>query len=272
MNAPDAPRRFAAQGSSVPRLAASTTESESRLSRRHFLKTILWGAGLAIFGVLPSACTTEWSLLPPRRVPWVMKPLSSAKTEETVHPDGRVRLYIEHDLLRDVTPPMLVWWWRNISGDMELDGRSYPRYLVWHPIDHIYFEVVKRLPDGSVGAGALLHIVEALGADMKNLIDARLHLQQLDEAGAAVEVRALAQTVLEIRGQFRPQSAGTRLISTMTIGSPSWLGKMGLNPWLVNRFFPAERRKAWLKHSVEEIGNLQFFLPGLYQRHAHAFE
>jgi len=82
-------------------------------------------------------------------------------------------------------------------------------------------------------------------------------------------VRALAQTVLELRGEFLPQSAGTRLTSTMTIGSPSWLGEIGLNPWLVNRFFPAERRKAWLKHSVEEIGNLQFFLPDLYRRHAH---
>src|SRR5262245_16731016 len=130
MNTPDAPTRFAARGSSAPRLAASTTESRSQPPRRRFLRTILWSAGLATFGVLPSACTAKWSLLPPRRVPWVMKPLSSAKTEETVHPDGRVRLYIEHELLRDVTPPMLVWWWRNISGDMELDGRTYPRYLV----------------------------------------------------------------------------------------------------------------------------------------------
>lgn len=199
-----------------------------------------------------------------------MKPLSSAKTEETALPDGRVRLHIEHDLLRGVTPPMLVWWWRNISGEMELDGRNYPRYLVWHPIDHIYFEVVKRLPDGSVGPGAVFHLVEALGADMKNLIDAKLHLQKLDETGAAVEVHALAQTVLEIRGQFLPRKAGTQPVSMMTIGSASWLGELGLNPWLVERFFPAERRKAWLKHSVEEIGNLQFFLPDLYRHHARA--
>jgi hypothetical protein len=37
---------------------------------------------------------------------------------------------------------------------------------------------------------------------------------------------------------------------------------------LIEWFFPAERRRAWLKHSVEEIGNLQFFLPALYSRHA----
>jgi hypothetical protein len=148
---------------------------------------------------------------------------------------------------------------------MELDGRTYPRYLVWHPIDHIHFEVVRRLPDGTVGSRGVFHIVEALGADMTNLVDARLHLERLDERGAAVEVRALAQTVLEIRGQFLRHSAGTRVISTMTIGSSSWLGDMGLNPWLVDRLFPAERRQAWLKHNVEEIGHLQFFLPDLLE-------
>jgi hypothetical protein len=234
--------------------------------RRQFL-ALLWAAGLSVFGVLPSGCASRWSLLPPRPVPWVMKPLSSAKTEESVLPDGRVSLHIEHDPLSDVTPSMLVWWWRNIGAEMELGGRRYPRYLIWHPIDHIHFEVLKRLPDGSVGPGAVFHIVEALGADMKNLIDARLHLRKLDGEGASIEVHALGQTVVQIRGQFLPRETGTQVISTMTIGSSGWLGDLGLNPWLIGRFFPPERRKAWLKHSVEEIGNLQFFLPGLYRRH-----
>jgi hypothetical protein len=197
-----------------------------------------------------------------------MKPLSSAKTEETALADGRVRLRIEHDVLRGVTPAMLVWWWRNIDGTMELGRQTQPRYLVWHPVDHIHFELAERLPDGSVGPGAVFHIVEALGADMDNLIDARLHLRELGDAGAMVEVRALAQTVLQIRGRFLPQPDGTRVISTMTIGSTGWLAGLGLNPPLVERFFPPARRKAWLKHSVEEIGNLEFFLPELSRRSA----
>ena len=242
--------------------------TDDELTRRHFLKKLCWTAGLAAFGVLPSGCTAQWTLLPPRPISWVMKPLSSAKTEEAIHPDGRVRLHIEHDLLRAVTPRMLVWWWRNIGGDMELKGRAYPRYLVWHPIDHIHFEVVKRLRDGSVGPGAVFHIVEALGADLKHLIDVRLHLQELDETGAVVEVHALGLTVMQIRGQFQPREVGTQLISTMTIGSSGRLGELGLNHWLIERFFPPERRKLWLKHAVEEIGNLQFFLPELYGRHA----
>jgi hypothetical protein len=199
-----------------------------------------------------------------------MKPLASAKTEETVLADGRVRLTVEHDPLRGVTPPMLVWWWRNIGGDMEVDGRIHPRYLVWHPIDHIHFAVTRHLPDGGVGPGAVFHIVEALGADMKHLIDVKLHLRALAETGAVVEVHTLGRPVMQIRGTFAPRAESTHVVSTMTLGFSGWVGELGLNRWLVDRFFPADRRQAWLKHSVEEIGNLQFFLPELYRRHAGA--
>jgi hypothetical protein len=59
-----------------------------------------------------------------------------------------------------------------------------------------------------------------------------------------------------------------QVISTMTIGSSGWLGALGLNAPLIERFFPPARRKARLRHSVEEIGNLEFFLPALYRRSA----
>src|SRR5712691_1462629 len=139
----------------------TAVDHDRELTRRHLLKGVLVAAGLAAFGVFPAGCAPKWSLLPPRPVTWVMKPLSSARTAEAVLPDGQVQLRIEHELLRGVTPPMLVWWWRNIEGPMELDGRTYPRYLIWHPIDHIHFEIVERLPDGGVGPGAIFHLVEA---------------------------------------------------------------------------------------------------------------
>jgi len=229
---------------------------------------MLWAAGLSTVGILPAACSSEWSLLSPRPVDWTMKPLSSARTEENVFADGHVELRIEHELLRGVTPQMLVWWWRNIEGEMEIKGQKYFRYLIWHPVDHIHFAVVKRLADGSVGVGSTFHLVEALGADMKNLIDVLLQLRRLDETGATVELDMFGRTVMRIHGDFVAESDGTRVISTMTLGGPGWLSRIGLIDW----FFPAERRRAWLKHSVEEIGNLQFFLPALYARHARAGE
>ncbi len=250
-------------------------DGDSEPTRRGVLKRWLWAVGLLVFGVLPVGfwsarfSRSKWSLLPPRPVDWAMKPLSSAKIAEYPLSDGRVVLQIEHDLLRGVTPPMLVWWWRNIEGDMELKGLTYPRYLIWHPIDHIHFEVMDRMPDGSVDVGSTFHLVEALGADMRNLLDVMLRLAQLDETGARVELHVLGRTAMQIQGKFLPQDKGTQLVTTMTLGSQSAFGgRLGLNRLLIDRFFPAERRLAWLKHSVEEIGNLQFFLPTLYNGHA----
>lgn len=208
------------------------------------------------------------ALLPPRPVPWTMKPLSSARTRESTLPDGRIELRIEHDLLRGVTPQMLVWWWRNIEGEMELGGKTYPRYLIWHPVDHIYFKVVERLPDGSVGVGSKFHIVEAFGGDLRHLINVVLHIRRLEETEITVEVPVAGFPVMRIYGQLVPREGDTQLTSTMTLGFSGWLGRLGLNRVLIGRHFPAERRRAWLKHSVEEIGNLQFFLPDLYRRHA----
>src|SRR5262249_43530897 len=187
-------------------------------TRRHFVLQALWGAALVLFGALPAYARREWALLPPRPVGWTMKPLSSAGTEERVLPNGQIVLRIQHELLRGVTPAMLVWWWRNIEGEMELGGERYPRYLIWHPIDHIHFSVLDRHAGEEVGVGSVFHIVEALGADMTNLVDAALHLRRLDEAGAMVEVYALGLTVLRIEGEFSPAPDGTRIVSTMTIG------------------------------------------------------
>jgi hypothetical protein len=164
---------------------------------------------------------------------------------------------------------LLVWWRRNIEGEIELDGKIYPRYLIWHPIDHSHFEVMHRMPDGTVDVGSTFHLVEALGANMRNLLDLMLRLAQLNEAGARVELHVFGRVAMQIQGQFVPQSAGTQVISTMTLGSQGpFGGRLGLNRLLIDWFFPEERRKAWLKHSVEEIGNLQLFLPKLYERHA----
>jgi hypothetical protein len=224
------------------------------------LSGALWTAGLAACGVLPAGCDSRWSLLPPRAVPWEMKPLGSARVGESALPEGRVRLYVEHEVLRGVTPAMLAWWWPHIDGLMTVGSNTWPRYLVWHPVDHIHFEIARRAADGGIGPGAVFHIVEALGADMRNLVDVRLHLREAGEQGALVEVMALGRSVLQINARFRPDAAGTRVVSTMTIGPP-W-GATGR--WLVDRLFPPQRRQAWLRHCVEEIGNLEFFLPALY--------
>src|SRR6185369_15268054 len=91
---------------------------------------------------------------PPRPIPWTMKRVESAETEMRLLPDGRLHLHIRHEVLRGVTPAMLVWWFQHLEGTIELQGRSWPRYHIWHPVDHIAIRYARRRPDGSVGPGA----------------------------------------------------------------------------------------------------------------------
>lgn len=111
-----------------------------------------------------------WKLPAPRNFGWKMKPLDSAQTCFEIH-DGVFHLEIEHDLIKGVTPAMLAWWFSHIGGDMVYQGRTYPKYLVWHPIDHIHWALAKPSPRGDAAQGAHFRIVEAFGGNLAHLVD-----------------------------------------------------------------------------------------------------
>ena len=83
-------------------------------------------------------------LPPPRPVPWTMRNVSTAMTDLRILVDGRLQLRVRHDVLRGVTPKMLVWWFSNLEGNVDIGDRSWPRYQIWHPIDHISICYVRR--------------------------------------------------------------------------------------------------------------------------------
>ena len=94
-----------------------------------------------------------------------MKSLASARTTQTITPAGQLLLTIEHDAVRGVSPAMLRWWFENLGKEMTFNGQTYPRYLLWHPRDHIHWELAQRSPDGGSGKGAHFRIVEAFAAN-----------------------------------------------------------------------------------------------------------
>ena len=51
-----------------------------------------------------------------------------------------------------------------IDSGMDVDGVRMNRYLVWHPFDHIHWELAAPGPDGGASAGCKFRIVEAFGA------------------------------------------------------------------------------------------------------------
>ena len=58
----------------------------------------------------------------PLRLPWQLKPVSSASIGVETLKDGRKKFWIKHDVLKNVTPVMLAWWFGHMEGDVEIQG------------------------------------------------------------------------------------------------------------------------------------------------------
>jgi hypothetical protein len=209
----------------------------------------------------------HWKLLPPRPIDWEMRPVSSAETSVRTLDDGRKELMIRHKELEAVTPEMLLWWFHHLEETMEWHGAVVPRYHVWHPIDHIHFSVERRAPDGSVGPGAKWHIVEAFGGNLDFLLDERPNVIRLDTGGITLEGRALGQTLLRLEHTFTSTPLGTRYETLMRVGLSSAFLRP-ISRALLQRRFSDAKAEAWLKHNIEEVGNLSHFLPKLYVNEA----
>jgi hypothetical protein len=202
---------------------------------------------------------------PPLPITWEMKDLSSAKTSSEQLADGRMRYRIEHELIRGVTPEMLVWWFRTFpSARLEWNGKLVPMYRIWHPRDHVRCGVVPTLLDREPGVseGAKVIIIERLGPKVTRT---RARVAQMDETGLRLVVRKLRIKVGDLRHTFERTAEGTLYRSELVVGaSLPGAGRL-VNALARRRLFPPEVGQAWLKHNVEEVGNFQFFLPKLYE-------
>lgn len=197
-----------------------------------------------------------------------MKPLESARTAFSVLPYGSYELTIDHELIRGVTPTMLLWWFRHIGGTMTYQGETYNRYRVWHPLDHIHWSMTNPGPDGAAQVGSRFHIVECFGRNPAHYVDSIETVVKLDLAGIRLIRRELGQEVFSLQHWFETVPGGTLYCSRMQVGVENPLGRYVLNP-LIHRFlFTRAMGHAWLTHNIEEVGNFERFLPELYQQEA----
>ena len=209
----------------------------------------------------------------PIRIPWLMKPLESAQTKLDYLDDGRLHCSIVHDVLQGVTPEMLVFWFKNMRGTMDVEGRSYPRYRVWHPLDHVEHRYVKTPPGGD-GVGSVFLIHEVLGRNPRNTVRVLSDVVRLDEGGFAHRPRFKGiRGLIEMDYEFERVAGGTRYRNSLTVGLPVPRRLRVLNAVALPSAFDEQRARAWLKHNVEEVGNFEYFLPDLFAReHGRANE
>jgi hypothetical protein len=236
------------------------------MKRRAFLAVGLAAIiGAAVWASFPWA--KRLPLLPQRPHLGAMKPLASARTSQSRLANGQLLLTIDHDTIRGVTPSMLRWWFEHLGETMVHEGVSYPRYLLWHPRDHIHFELAKRSPSGGTGQGAYFRIVEAFAANPDFYVDSTEYVEKLDDEGISLVKRIFGREVFRLEHRYRNTAGGASYRSRMVVGADA-KGPMGrlFNDHIRPRIFSNEAATAWLTHNVEEVGMFEHVLPRLYAR------
>lgn len=205
----------------------------------------------------------KWTLPPERDFGWKMKPFDSAKTDFTIDQDGVLKLTIDHDTICGVTPKMLSWWFQNIGGEMTYKGKTYLKYLVWHPKDHIHWSLTYKSANTGIGTGSYFRIVEALDRNMNFLIDSVELVEKIDETGIRLIRKIGSIEVFSLQHDFIQDGNNTIYKSKMSVGTNKVIGKV-FNSFIRPLIFSNDMGLAWLKHNIEEVGNFELFLPELY--------
>ena len=209
---------------------------------------------------------TTTSLPAPRPVLWPLRPQESARVSHSAG-DGKRVVTIEHAPLPGVTAEMLTWWYGHVPGTMEYAGQTYPRYLVWHPLDHISYDVENNT--APVRTGTKLHIVEALGGDPESVLDIHVTVEALTDRSAIISRRIAGTSVVRLENEFESSKAGARYVTRMTLGDDTMPGRLLLNRIARTKALPPPKLERWIRHHIEEIGNLEHFLPTLFDARAH---
>jgi len=198
--------------------------------------------------------------------PFPLKGLGSARCGAETLPDGRRSYWIEHETVRGVTPRMLAWWFAHLEGDTVIAGRRVNRYRAWHPYDHVHASYVRRGPDGRVGPGSVIRLIEFLNGDPRFPVNTVTTIEQLDEQGYVHHPRVHGIAGLaRMEYRFSPVDGGTRYVNRLLVGGThGW--RRAVTPWLQRFGFPEARGQAWLRHNIEEVGLLEHILPPLYRQ------
>jgi hypothetical protein len=190
-----------------------------------------------------------------------LRPVDTARVRVDRRPAGRRRVTIDHRPLEDVTPADLLGWFTSLGQTMEYGGRVVPRYLAWHPLDHVRWELARPAPGGGAAEGARFRIVEQFGGRPEYRVDVVDRVEKLDETGIRLVQRVAGAIVLQLEHTWSAGRGRTHYVSVLDLGVRSrTLAPVNA---LLNRRFPDPMVAAWVRHNIEEVGQLEHLLPRL---------
>jgi hypothetical protein len=111
-----------------------------------------------------------------------------------------------------------------------------------------------------------MHIREVLGGRPDYLLDIVTTIEKLDESGFVHVLRRFGHDIVRLEHQLTYIEEGTIDENSATFGPSTPVLRPLFNRFIRPKVFPDDQARAWFKHNVEEIGNLEFFLPELFAR------
>jgi len=203
-------------------------------------------------------------LLDPPKLPWELRDNLTARSGVDQLRDGRTKYWV-NEVLTGITPEMFVWWFSGgILGDMDVKGRTLPRYRVWHPYDHVGVRLLANRP-AEASQGAVAELEEYFGRDPRFYTNPAVRIDQISEQAITTTWFEHGIAIGHLDHELEAVPAGMRLGHVMYVpGEPTTVGRL-----LAERVWPRAMGEAWIRHGIEEMGNFTNFLPQLYDRQAH---
>lgn len=196
-----------------------------------------------------------------RPVLFPLRPVDTATVGYVDLPNRRRRITIDHAPLPGLTPAMLLDWFTHLGETMTYGDEVMDRYLAWHPIDHVRWELARQAPTGGVGEGARFRMVEAFGGRPEFAIDEVARVEKLDTTGIRLVKRVAGVIVFQLEHTWSAGADGAHYVTVMDLGARSPL--MALVNAFVLRHFGEAKARAWVRHNIEEVGQLVYLLPAL---------
>ncbi|MCP5144920.1 MAG: hypothetical protein H6978_08865 [Gammaproteobacteria bacterium] len=211
---------------------------------------------------------TRTTLLPQTLEQWYRNPrpmraMETAEVESYTVARDIHYIDIRHGLLERIDRQMLAWWHRYFcyqrlvaSNGMEVSG-----FELWHPEDHVSCVVERHSLSGALGLtdGARFTCVEKHGNGQLTTRSGRV--LRLDDRGRRIDFRIFQHIYGLQMDDVVESGQGISLSTRMVLETKGFVREATERG---NEAVIDELKTAWIRHTIEEIGNLERILPCMY--------
>lgn len=167
---------------------------------------------------------------------------------------------IRHQILEGVDSEMLYWWFRYFCyQNLQMaSGELVSAFVLWHPLNHVNFEIQKHSLSGAVGLSAGTQISIETKSRNRFLITSVGSVQALDRTGISLRFRKFMSGPAFLIDNFVDSRGGlayaSRLITTSNERKSS--KESSLEQSLI---------RDWIEYKIQVTANLQILLPSLFK-------